>query len=167
MRNADFKKLLFQGSILAIACDGEIADSEIAEMKRLVTDSLYFIGMDHEAELNNTLSAIDKLGSQSVQEYFYAVGTGDLSDCQQFQLLEVLLRIILADDKVEEDELIFLHNVRKHLQGISDEQIVLRFPRHVKLFLDLARYVNQPLRNRLDGIDVSGLRNFSIDRQNS
>lgn len=167
MKNADFKKLLFRGSILAIACDGEIADSEIEEIKKHITESLYFEGMDHETELRNALSVIDKLGLRSVQEYFVAVSTGSLSVCQQFQLLEVLLKIVYADGKVEEDELIFLHNVRRHLRDISDEQLVLRFPRHVKLFLDLARYGNQPLRDKLDGIDVSGLKNFSIDRQDN
>ena len=40
MKNLDFKDFLFKSAIMAMACDGDIAETEIEEIKTIVANEI-------------------------------------------------------------------------------------------------------------------------------
>jgi hypothetical protein len=46
MKNSEFKDFLFKSAVIAMACDGNIAEEEIAEIKNIVSNEIYFMGYD-------------------------------------------------------------------------------------------------------------------------
>ena len=44
MKNQEFKNFLFKSAVMAMACDGDIAETEIEEIKSIVANEIYFMG---------------------------------------------------------------------------------------------------------------------------
>lgn len=162
MKNIEFRKILFKGAFSVMACDGEVAESEVAEMKELLSNSPYFDGLDYEVELKLAFSDIKENGLKSIQSFFQTLETSDFSERQELQILEVLIRMVQADNKVDENELVFMHNVKKRLKQLSDEKIIVHFPRHIDLLLDFGQFVSKPLKSNLEMIDLNSFNNLNV-----
>ena len=105
MKNIEFRKILFKGAFSVMACDGEVAESEVAEMKEMLGNSPYFDGLDHETEL----------------------------------------KLAFAD-----------------LKKLSDEKLIVHFPRHIDILLDLGKYSVKPLQSNLEAIDLNAFDNLNL-----
>ncbi len=162
MKNIEFRKILFKGAFSVMACDGEVAESEVAEMKELLCNSPYFDGLDHEVELKLAFSDIKENGLKSIQSFFQTLETSDFSERQELQILEVLIRMVQADNKIDENELIFMHNIKNRLKLLSDEKIIVHFPRHIDLLLDLGQFVSKPLKSNLEMIDLNSFNSLNV-----
>lgn len=161
MKNKDFKKVLFKGAFSVMACDGDVAESEVAEMKEMLSNSPYFDGLDHEVEMKAAFDDIKSNGTKSIENFFKLLKSSELSERQEYQLVEVLVRMVEADGKVEDSELFFMHNIKSSLKQLTDEKIIINFPRHIDLLLDLGRFESHELHRDLGNIDFSALRNIS------
>lgn len=159
MKNIAFKKVLFRAAFSVMACDGEIHESEVAELKDMAENSLYFDGLDHEIELNELVNEMRLKGSQAIKEFFTLIEQWGLSEKQEFQMIEVLVRIVEADDKVDNSELHFIHNIRRHLK-ISDESLIVSFPRHVGLLIGLEHHGEADIQPGLQGLDFGNVDNL-------
>jgi len=126
MEHSDFKKLLFTSAVCIMACDGEIHEDEIKEIGMITRTTPYFKDMDCSKELNNLVDDIIKNGKQVVKSYFAQIKESDLTPPQELLLIEVLMRIVNADNKIDINEVKFLKIVRSKLK-IHDEIIVERF----------------------------------------
>ena len=62
MKNQDFKNFLFKSAVMAMACDGDIAETEIEEIKTIVANEIYFMGYDFEEPLKNNIDNIKANG---------------------------------------------------------------------------------------------------------
>ncbi len=58
MKNIEFRKILFKGVFSTMACDWEVAESEVAEMKELLGNSPYFDGLNQEIKFRLAFSNI-------------------------------------------------------------------------------------------------------------
>ena len=139
MKNTDFKSFLFKSAVMAMACDGDIAETEISEIRNIVANEIYFMGYDFEEPLKSNTENIKANGKNAINKYLQEIVANDLNDHQEILLIEVLLRMILADGKVDESELKFLHMAKSKLK--TDEQtLIVKFPHQIDYLMDFNSY---------------------------
>jgi uncharacterized tellurite resistance protein B-like protein len=137
MKNKTFRPLLFRAAFCMMACDGSIADSELQVLKHLLEHSPYFDGLEAEELIKEELGELQQLGIEGkLKKVIAELKQEQLTEGQQFQLLEVLLDILYADGEVAVHEAQLLHQIRQTLP-LSDEQLLLHFPKAVDCWLDL------------------------------
>ncbi len=139
MKNSEFKDFLFKSAVIAMACDGDIAEEEINEIKTIVANEIYFMGYEFEEPLQKNIEAIKINGKYAVNQFLQEITNNDLNEHQELLLIEVLLKIIQADTKVEENELRFLHLAKSKLK--TDEQtLIVKFPHQIDYLIDFNNY---------------------------
>ena len=139
MKNTDFKPFLFKSAVIAMACDGHIADAEISEIRNIVANEIYFMGYDFEEPLKINTDNIKANGKNAINQYLQEIETNDLNDHQEILLIEVILRMILSDGKIDESELKFLQMAKSKLK--TDEQtLIVKFPHYIDYLIDLNNY---------------------------
>jgi hypothetical protein len=94
MKNQDFKDFLFKSAVMAMACDGDIAEAEIDEIINIVDNEIYFMGYDFEEPLKNNVENIKANGKGAINQYLLEIEANNLNEHQEILLVEVLLRVI-------------------------------------------------------------------------
>ena len=126
MEQSEFKKLLFKTAFCCMACDGHIDEKEIEEMNYIDKKTSYFEDTDFSSELSEMISELKSKGKQFINDLFNTLTNVDLDLVQELLLLEVTIRIIHSDQKVDENEVRFLKYLRSKLK-IYNEIIMDRF----------------------------------------
>lgn len=126
MEQQDFQKLLLETVICSIACDGDIDDREVAELHKMVNHAQYFKGFNGHGSLDDMVQSVKNDGRSFLKAYFGLLEKTDLSSVQELLVLEVALRIIQADERLDDNEIAFLKLVRSHF-SVHDQIIVQRF----------------------------------------
>jgi uncharacterized tellurite resistance protein B-like protein len=139
MKAHDFQKLLFKSAVSIMAADGEIHETEVAELKTLVSESAYFLDFEFDAALNENLSLIKSDGKDSINSFLKDLAISELNKHQQLILVEVLFRIIDADNKIEENEIVLFQKIKTKL-NITDEELILKFPKRADTIIDFKGY---------------------------
>lgn len=139
MKINDFQKLLFQSAVSAMAVDGEIHDKEIEEIKSIVKSTAYFLDFEFEKELEENINNIKRNGKEAINQYLLMLSSSQLNEKQEVILIEVLLRMMEADSKFEDNEVKFLHMVKSKLKT-SEEVLVMKFPKQVDYLMDFNNY---------------------------
>lgn len=139
MKNQDFKDFLFKSAVMAMACDGDIAEAEIEEIKSIVANEIYFMGYDFDEPLKNNIENIKANGKGAINQYLQEIGTNNLNEQQEILLIEVLLRIIEADNDVQNTELKFLQLAKAKLK-IDEQTLIVKFPKQIDYLLDFHNY---------------------------
>ena len=116
-----------------MACDGHIDEKEVEEIKKMNKNTTYFGDVDLSVELELLLKNLDKHGKKVVNDLFQEIRDTTLNPVQELLLLEVALRIIHADEKIDENEMKFLKLLRGKLE-VFDEIIIDRFGKNNLLF---------------------------------
>jgi len=153
MKNTEFRKMLFKAAFCAMACDGEVVDSEIAEIKELLDNSPYFDGLDRDTELKAAATEIKEIGIKTIENFLLQLQNADLSERQELQLLEVLIRIIQSDGNIDNNELVFMENIKKRISKLTNDKIMLNFPRYLDLLFNLENLVSQPIQLNFDKLN--------------
>lgn len=122
----DFQKVLFRSAMCVMACDGKIHDSEIKEMEIISQKTPYFDKLDYQEEIQQIIRAFSKDKKKVVEEYFFKLGEIVLSPVQKLQILEIVMRIIHADNRNDTNEIKFLKIVKSKL-AVPDEIFFKRF----------------------------------------
>lgn len=130
MKNTEFKQLLLRAGFFAMACDGEVADSELAELRALLAHSIYFDQLDHDSALAAAQQELLEHGTRSIDQLLDTIETAGLTLQQEIQLMEVLIRMIEADGLMAEGEKNFLSNISSRLVHLTDAALVVHFPRY-------------------------------------
>lgn len=126
MESIEFKKILFKTAFCVMACDGHIDDREIEEMKEIDLNTSYFKDVDLSSELDFLVKEVKTEGKKIVKGLLHTLRTTKLSIIQELLILEVAIRMINADDKVDENEIKFLNLLRSKLD-VENEIIRDRF----------------------------------------
>lgn len=139
MKNLNFKDFLFKSAVIAMACDGNIAEEEINEIKNIVANEIYFMGYEFEEPLQKNIDDIKSNGKNAINQFLQEITLNNLDEHQELLLIEVLLKVIHADTKVEENELKFLQLAKSKLK--TDEQtLIVNFPHQVDYLTDFNNY---------------------------
>lgn len=135
MKNLEFRKFLLKASFIMIACDGEISNSEIEELKMLTSKSIYFDGLDIEQELQSLLSQLKSQGQNFINEFLEQFQKIELLEKQEITLLDFLIKLIYADGKVDDNELYFLQKIKAQIKHLNDEKLIVNFPKNFNIFM--------------------------------
>lgn len=139
MKTEAFQELLLKSAVSVIACDGSIDETEISEIRNMAENEIYFMGYDFEQPLSDNLNYIKEKGGTAINEYLNEVATANLNDNQELLLLEVLIRAIESDKRVEPNEIKFLQMVKSKLKT-SEEVIITKFPKQMNYLIDFNNY---------------------------
>jgi uncharacterized tellurite resistance protein B-like protein len=139
MKNQEYKNFLFKSAVMAMACDGDIAETEILEIKSIVANEIYFMGYDFEEPLQNNIHNIKSNGKGTINQYLQEIENNNLNEHQEILLIEVLLRIIEADNHIQTSELKFLQMVKSKLK-VDEQTLIVKFPKQIEHLLDFHNY---------------------------
>lgn len=139
MKTEAFQNLLLKSAISVMACDGSIDESEIAEIKNIADNEIYFMGFDIEEPFEKSLNYIKQNGKKAINEYLTELSQLNLNEKQELVLIEVLIRTIESDNIIEASEVKFLQLVKSKL-GISEETIITHFPKQMNYLIDFENY---------------------------
>lgn len=110
-----------------MACDGEIADSEISLVKKLTLQSNSFGDVDVEQMLNSYVEAINQNGLLFISQYIQEIKDAEFTDDEALNLISLAIKTIEADDNIEYSEVRFFKKIRSQLK-ISDSKILNILP---------------------------------------
>lgn len=139
MKTTDFQNFLLKSAIAVMACDGSIDNEEITEIEHMVSNEIYFMGFDYEKPFETNLNYIKSNGKKAINEYLSELSSLNLNDKQELRLIEVLIRTIEADNKIENNEIKFLQLVKSKLK-LSEETIISQFPKQMSYLIDFNNY---------------------------
>ena len=146
-----------------MACDGEIHEDEITELQDLTENSIFFNGIDHDKELSIQVKDLKNHGNKAMSDFFDRLKSYDLSPIQKDHLLTVLIKIVKADNKIDNQEVAFLQKIREMFQ-IEDNEIIIKFPKDVKIFFKTFRNeinTKKPLEN----ISFESLKHCNLTKE--
>lgn len=110
-----------------MSCDGDIAEEEIAMVKKMTKETTMFEGMDTESLLNTYISEINKDGQSFLKQYLKDVANTEMNDDEQLEIVDLAIKTIEADNKIEYSEVKFFKKIRARL-SLTDEQIMAKHP---------------------------------------
>lgn len=139
MKNQEFKKFLFKSAVMTMACDGNIAEEEISEIKNMVFNEIYFMGFDYEDLLKDEIEDIKVNGKVTINQYLQELNSIELNEHQEILLVEVILKIIEADNEIQTSELKFLQLVKSKLK-IEEQTLIIKFPKQIDYLIDFNNY---------------------------
>lgn len=123
---ADFQRLLFRTAFCVMACDGEIEDREVGEIRSMNEHAAYFNGVDLTDELDSLLGDLKEKGRLIVDDLFNSFESIELSTVQELLVLEVAFRVANADERTDENEVKLIRILRSKLR-LHDPTILDRF----------------------------------------
>ncbi len=126
MEQRNLQKLLLETAIATIVCDGEIHEKEIAELNNIISQATYFKDFNGRELLKEMIDDVQRNVRDVLRGYLEKLKKTDLSPVQELLILEVILRIVYADERFDENEVLFIKLVRSMLK-LHDETIVQRF----------------------------------------
>ncbi|MAV64806.1 MAG: hypothetical protein CMG00_06425 [Candidatus Marinimicrobia bacterium] len=126
MESDKFKKILFKTAFCSMSCDGHIDDKEIEELRKIDRDTSYFKKIDLSNELKKLIKDIKSDSKKVLTEYFKTVKSSNFTIIQELLIIEIVIRIIASDGKIDENETKFLNLLRSKLD-INDQLIFERF----------------------------------------
>jgi uncharacterized tellurite resistance protein B-like protein len=126
MEKIAYQKVLFTTVMCVMACDGEIHESEIKEVELAFQQTEYFKDLVFKDELAIVVDEFNQDEKKFVWDCISSLASNSLSPVQELQVLELILRIIYADGRVDRNELEFLKIVKSHL-NVSNEIFFKRF----------------------------------------
>lgn len=121
------KELLLKTAFCCMACDGEIAEEEIALIKKLTSDLTIFSGFDVESILNSYIAEINAIELEFFSNYLTELEAMHIDNTSALQIIDIALKTIEADNNIEYSEISFFKKIRAKL-AISDEEILARYP---------------------------------------
>ena len=126
MEEINYKNILLETAVSAIACDGDIDEREIEALRNIEKNSPYFSSEDLSNNLEKSLKKCSSDTTKYQKSVFNKIKKGKLNLLQELTLMEISLRIIAADDIEEDLEKEFIINLRKCL-SVSDLILFQRF----------------------------------------
>jgi uncharacterized tellurite resistance protein B-like protein len=103
-----------------MACDGNIAQQEIAVIKSVCEKSPVLKYLNFEEEINSLISETNYKGKNFINEFFNALRSTDLSEEEELTLIDFAIQVIKADEHIEYSEIKFFKQIRHRLK-VSDE----------------------------------------------
>ena len=164
MDKTKFKRLLFDVACSAVACDGHIDEREIRELQYIDTSTTYFEDIDLSNKLKRFVENFKNEPVETINNIIEKLKEEFLNPVEEMLVLEIVLRLVYADTKIDEKEIEFIQSIRVCL-SIDDEMITQRFGVidfliHTVENVDLP---NEQSKEHIKLIDMSSLENMYAD----
>ncbi len=122
----EYKEILLNTAVCAIAVDEIIDERETEALYRIEKKSPDFSSVDLEKTLESSLDKCMNDIESFINSTLDGISKEDLNPAQELTLLEISLRIVIADDIVVEEEKQFIKRLRGVLK-VDDIIISERF----------------------------------------
>lgn len=123
----EIKELYLKTAFCCMACDGEIDPSEVALLKKLVSNGEIFSGLNVQEKLDEYVKDINNEGRLFLNRYIEELTQAGLDDESSLRLIKLAIDTIEADERIEYSEVSFFKRLRKRLT-VSDKQILAKMP---------------------------------------
>ena len=121
------QELYLKTIFCCMACDGDIANEEIALVHDITSKQDVFDGMDVNAVINGYVASINANGALFLKQYLKELSSQELSNEEQKMIVDFALQTIFADNRIEYSEVKFFKKIRSRL-SITDEEILANHP---------------------------------------
>ena len=129
-----------------MACDGEIVKEEIKMVKHLSSEYDVFSDVKIELYLNRWIAAINEKGKTFLGNYLNELSKANLSLSEQALVVDLAIKTIEADERIEYTEIKFFKKLRSRL-SITDEEILKRHPDKEDFLLPDIHVAEEPTWN--------------------
>ena len=126
MDKTKFKRLLFDIACSAVSCDGHIDDREIRELQYINKSTTYFEDIDMSKKLSRFVDNFKSNPVETIGDIIDKLNEVFLNPIEEMLVLEIVLRLVYADTKIDEREKEYIQSVRACL-SLDDELITQRF----------------------------------------
>lgn len=131
----DFNKVLLKTAFSFMTCDGQIDSNEVALIRKLAEKDNWFGEVDIDTELDFLIEVINTMGMGFLKDYFKVLKNAKLNQDQELQLVDMAIKTLYADGRVDYNEVKFFRIFRSIL-SVSDEQIRSKCPDISEEFLE-------------------------------
>lgn len=145
----DFNKIMLKTAFSFMTCDGNIAPNEIALIQEISEKEDWFGDIDINIELDFLIEVINSMGMGFLKDYLKVLKKAEFNSKQELQLVEVAVKTLYADGKVDYNEIKFFRIFRSMLD-VSDDQIRTEFPTLSEEFLESDIFSNAYLGQLFD-----------------
>ena len=123
----NIQELYLKTIFCCMACDGDIANEEVALVHDITSKQDVFDGMDVNAVINGYVASINANGALFLKQYLKELSSQELSNEEQKMIVDFALQTIFADNRIEDSEVKFFKKIRSRL-SITDEEILANHP---------------------------------------
>lgn len=131
----DFNKILLKTAFSFMTCDGHIAPNEVALIRKMAEEDRAFGEIDIDTELDFLIEVINTLGMGFLKDYFKVLKNARLKQEQELKLIDMAIKTLYADGKVDYNEVKFFRIFRS-LLTVTDNQILELNPHLPDQFLE-------------------------------
>ena len=121
------QELYLKTIFCCMACDGDIANEEVALVHDITSKQDVFDGMDVNAVINGYVASVNANGALFLKQYLKELSSQELSNEEQKKIVDFALQTIFADNRIEYSEVKFFKKIRSRL-SITDEEILANHP---------------------------------------
>ena len=146
MTDPDYRKLLLSAAFHAMTCDGELHQDELDSIRSLSEKSKIFGDLDINSELKILSQELQRSTRDSFKNFFSVIHSSNLDLSAQLQVMEVVIRVVYADGKIDENEIMYLKKMISTL-GVVPELLEQRFG-SIRKLLGLSEQKNYSLDTR-------------------
>ena len=129
-----------------MACDGEIAKAEVEMVKHLSSEYDIFSNIEIESYLNKWITAINENGTVFLKNYLNELSNVNLSLSEQLFIVDLAIKTIEADERIEYSEIKFFKKIRIRL-SVADKEILKRHPDKEDFLLPDINVTDEPIWN--------------------
>ena len=123
----NIQELYLKTIFCCMACDGDIANEEVALVHDITSKQDVFDGMDVNAVINGYVASVNANGALFLKQYLKELSSQELSNEEQKMIVDFALQTIFADNRIEYSEVKFFKKIRSRL-SITDEEILANHP---------------------------------------
>ena len=123
----NIQELYLKTIFCCMACDGDIANEEVALVHDITSKQDAFDGKDVNAVINGYVASINANGALFLKQYLKELSSQELSNEEQKKIVDFALQTIFADNRIEYSEVKFFKKIRSRL-SITDEEILANHP---------------------------------------
>jgi len=116
MNKEEFANIFLKVAFAAILADGEIAEEEIAVLKKLNENDYYLSGYDLEDQIAQFEKKFVARGYIVIKTILNELAYADISDSQKLILLNLAIQIIRSDYVITLDEIRFIKQLSSNLK---------------------------------------------------
>lgn len=158
MIDLDYRKLLLSAAFHAMTCDGELHQDELDSIRSLSEKSKIFAELDLNSELKRLSEELQQSTRESFRKFFSEVQSANLELSDQMQVVEVVIRIVYADGRIDENEIMYLNKIISSL-GILPELLEQRFG-SIKKLLGLSEQQSYSTAMELEEFEAPQIEDF-------
>ncbi|SMD36199.1 Uncharacterized conserved protein, tellurite resistance protein B (TerB) family [Reichenbachiella faecimaris] len=164
----DFNKILLKTAFSFMTCDGHIAPNEVALIRKMAEEDKAFGEIDIDTELDFLIEVINSLGMGFLKDYFKMLKNAQLKQEQELKLIEMAIKTLYADGKVDYNEVRFFRIFRS-LLSVTDKQITDLNPNLPDQFLESDifshEYLGQLFDDYFEKVDIPTFEKLSEQKR--